>query len=473
MKHFLRGVLRRAGVREDEAGLVASSALMFFLLMGGYFLVRPLRDALGIGGDEMELNTLIYAVSGVMILAVPVYGLLVRQFPRRVLVPWIFRASGVLLACFFLVFAVVGLEGEGSRWPARVFFVFVSVYNLFVVSVFWSVMADVFRLEQGKRLFALVSIGGTIGALGGSALVGALSGLAPLGGIPVVVWGVLISALTLELSAQCFAVVERRMPPEDDGQRRGPSIVSGLTATLRSPYLLGVCAYMMLSSIVWTLLYLEQGAVFRQHLDTTEQRSQLFAIIDVSYNALTLVLQLFLAGHAMRLLGVTFALVALPVVAVVGFLALGAFSGADSASLWYGVAPAIWAFGAFQVVRRGVHYGLSKPARSALFTVVDRDEKYKAKCFIDTCVYRAGDAAGTMVSDVVNRGVLQVSGALAIPVGSVTYVAAGFASVWAIVGFALGRSVHRRGLDVPAGPADATPEPVQAHPITPSPGVSV
>ncbi len=427
----MKRLARDFGVADGEARVVALSALMFFVLMGGYFLVRPVRDAMGIAGGVRQLEWLILVTAGAMLIAAPIYAWAVRRYPRRRFVPLAMRLFALVLLGFFGLFLMTGTSGEVAVWPGRIFYVWVSVYNLFIVSIFWSVMSDCFHLEPSKRLFGLISIGGTLGAICGSAVMGTLTQWEPLFGVGMPVWAMLISAASLEISARCFGEIDRAHPAEDQHHEIVPSLWSGVTATLRSPYLLGICAYITLSSVVWTLLYIEQGRIVASHVAADGSRIALFARIDVAYNTLALAMQLFIAGRVMNKLGVGFALALLPAIGAVGFLMLPVLSGSDSVVLGY--APVIWGLVIFQVVRRAVQYGLSKPARSTLFTVVGRDERYKAKCFIDTYVYRTGDAAGAGLSRW-----------LSATVGGVPYVAAGIAIVWMGTGIALGISQRRR-----------------------------
>ena len=425
MSVWARRAARVIGVCEGEARIVTRSALMFFLLMGGYFLVRPLRDTLGISRGHEALERLIVVSALVMLLVAPVYAWGVHRLERSRLVPVVLRLCALGLVVFFGVFAVVGLEYALAGWA---FYVFVSVCNLFVVSVFWSVMSDCFCLACSKRLFGLVSVGGTLGAVVGGLVTGLFAGVHV--GLPAPVWAVLVSAVTLELASRCFSAIDRERPSVREDDALTPSVLSGITAIVRSRYLAGVCVYVTLSSVVWTLLYIEQGRIVDAHVASDADRIALFAAIDVVSNALAMVVQLFLAGAVMRRLGVGFALAALPAIGVLGFLALPAL-GSEASVL--GVAPVLVGLVVFQVVRRAAQFGISKPARATLFTVVDRDQRYKAKSVIDTYVYRSGDALGAGVSRWIGS----------VGVG-VPYFAAVLAGVWLVSGIALGVAQSRR-----------------------------
>ncbi|GAB4549685.1 MAG: MFS transporter [Phycisphaerales bacterium] len=428
MSAWAHRAARMLGVEEGEARVVSLSALLFFLLMGGYFLVRPVRDALGIAGGADDLEPLILTSAGVMLLIAPIYAWGVHRLERRRFVALVLRVCAMGMVCFFALFAVVGLE---HLWGGRAFYVFVSVYNLFVVSVFWSVMADCFRLEPSKRLFGLISVGGTLGGVCGALAMGLLSGVPIVFGAPV--WAMLICAVTLELAVRCFRAIDAERPHDHVPDPVAPSVWTGLTAICRSRYLMGVCAYITLSSVVWTLLYIEQGRLIEAHVEHASGRIALFAGIDVASNALALAMQLFAAGFVMRRMGVGIALALLPAIGVVGFLALPLLPAHGAV---FGFAPVIWGLIAFQVVRRSVQFGIAKPARATLFTVVGRDERYKAKALIDTYVYRSGDALGA--------GLSRWIGAAGSTGPALPYIAAGLAGVWLVTGLALGASQRRR-----------------------------
>ncbi|MEM1424832.1 MAG: hypothetical protein AAGH64_12630, partial [Planctomycetota bacterium] len=346
------------------------------------------------------------------------------------------RVCAAVMLGFFALFATLGLD---HAYAGPAFFVFVSVYNLFIVSVFWSVMADRFRLECSKRLFGLISVGGTLGGVVGALAMGLSSGASF--GVAAPVWAVFVSAITLEVAARCFRAIDRVRTHTDPARDIAPGVLTGVTAILRSRYLRGVCAYITLSSVVWTLLYIEQGRIIGAHVASDADRIAIFAAIDVASNALAVVVQLFASGFIMRRFGVGVALALLPAIGVAGFLALPTLP-AETAT---GLAPVVWGLIVFQVLRRGVQFGVSKPARATLFTVVGPDERYKAKSVIDTYVYRSGDALGAGASKWL------VGAGAALP-----YVAAGLAFLWLLSGVALGASQKKRagiaGSSVAQGP---------------------
>jgi len=272
--------------------------------------------------------------------------------------------------------------GVAPELLARAFFVWISVFNLFVVSVFWSFMVDLYSNEQGKRLFGLIAAGGSAGAIAGPALTAALA--VPLGIANLL----LVSVLFLSAAVACIhrLLAWDTQPgarlgaePAGTGSAIGGSIWGGIRTVLTSGYLLGACLYIVLFSLLFTFLYFEQARIMATDFDSGAERTRVFALVDLAVNVLALLLQALLTGRLLAWLGVAGTLALLPAVAVVGFVLVGAF-------------PTLAVIIAFQIVRRAGEYAVAKPARELLFSVLDRERKYKAKNFIDTVVFRGGDA---------------------------------------------------------------------------------
>jgi AAA family ATP:ADP antiporter len=275
-------------------------------------------------------------------------------------------------------------------WIGRVFFVWTSVFNLFVVSVFWSFMTDLYRPAQSQRLFGLVAVGGTLGAILGSTITSALVPL--LGPVNLL----LVSAVLLEIAARAAGALDGREaslgrdagPEEADatgGQGAaviGGGVFDGIRDVARSPYLLGIAALMLLFTIASTFLYFQQAAIVARVFEGAPQaRTRLFARIDLAVNVLTLATQVFLTGRMLRWLGVALSLALLPLLSLIGFGILGS-------------APVLAVLVVFQVLRRAGNFAIQRPAREVLYTILPRTDKYKAKNFNDTFVYRVGDQLG-------------------------------------------------------------------------------
>jgi AAA family ATP:ADP antiporter len=406
-------------VRREEIGAVLVSAAYFFLLLSAYYVLRPVRETLGIARGKEELRWLFLATVTAMFLLNPLFGWMVSRWPRRRFIPATYLFFAANLAGFYVL-----LRGgfEADAWAGRVFYVWLSVFNLFVVAVFWAFMADVWSASQARRLFPLIAVGGTIGGFTGARLTKAL--VEPLGPANLL----LVSAALLLAATACAALIGRRSGgrgPIDAGQA-GASLPrdgawGGLLQTARSPYLLGICGYVLAYTVTSTLLYFQQAEIVAGYSEDHIARARAFANIDELTNAAALVLQLLVTGRVMRRCGLGVALAALPIATVAGFAALLA-------------APTLGMITAVQVVRRSANYGLAKPARDALYTVLSREEKYKAKAFIDTFVYRAGDAAGTGTD-----ALIAIMGA---GVGAVAATAMVIGGGWALLAAGLGRA-HR------------------------------
>lgn len=405
----------------EGRGLVWACAY-FFCLLSSYYVVRPLRDALGIAGSENQLTWLYSGTLVGTLLLNPVFGAVVSRWPRRVFIPVVYR---LLTACLLGFWALLLLLAEPGRTAVgRVFFVWVSVFNLFAVSVFWGFMADLFRTEQGKRLFGLIGVGGTLGAMVGASTTAMLAeAVGPTNLL-------LISALLLEGAAlsvgrltRLFRVDVRREEAPAEGIPPGHGAWRGIRLSATSPYLRLVAAFLFLFAGTSTFLYFEQARIVRAALQDHAQRTALFARIDLAVNSLVLVLQCFFTGRILRGLGVGPALALLPAITLAGFAALAA-------------APTVAVITVFQTVRRASEYAVVRPARELLFTVVTREEKYSCKTLLDTVVPRSADLAGAW-TDRLAAAWLSMSGGSAV-------VAIPAAAVWGGVALRLGRWQRER-----------------------------
>jgi AAA family ATP:ADP antiporter len=415
----LHKTLRRAvDVEPGEVGALLLGFAYFFCLLSGYYLLRPLRDAFGLAGGKDELQWLFTATFFVMLPLVPVFCWLVRSLPPQKFVPIVYR----FFIANILIFSVLIASGVKEVHVARVFFVWTSVYNLFVVSIFWSVLADCFSSAQGKRLFGFIAAGGTAGAFVGPAL--AASMIKALGPVALT----LASALLLEIALQCckrllksrvaIAAAEERNGVNGGDREIGGGILAGATLMLRSPYLMGIVIYIFLHTSAATFLYFEQGRIVAEQLKTTAERTAYFAQVDMAVSILTLALQFFITGKLLRRFGVTFALFMLPLAAAISFASL---------SIW----PNLLCLAIVQSARRAADYAFSRPGREVLFTVLDREAKYKAKNFIETVVYRGGDALSGWFSTGLT--------ALGLGFGAITLLLSPLLAFWAWLSVRLGR----------------------------------
>ena len=422
-RHILAKI---ANIKLEERAAVLWSFLYFFSLLCSYYIIRPIRDEMGVQGGVDNLQWLFTATFFAMLAIVPLFGWISSRYPRKTFLPVAYYFFIANLLIFYLSFNM-GLE---AVYIARVFFVWVSVFNLFVVSVFWSLMVDVFSNEQSKRLFGFIAAGGTVGAISGPALTSFLA--VPLGKINLL----LLSALFLSLAVVCmkriihwqvYAQQADRQPEMkntgvDKDKAMGGSIVDGVKLVFSSPYLLGICLLILLYTTLSTFLYFQQAQIISDNFIDSNTRTSVFATIDLSVNTLTLVFQLLITGRLVQLIGLAWTLALIPLLLAVGFLALG-------------IAPIVIVLIVVQVVRRAGNYAIMRPAREMLYVVVGRESKYKAKNFIDTAVYRGGDA----VSSWVYTGLK----AMGLNIASIALIAVPLSLLWAWVAYRMGRWQQR------------------------------
>lgn len=409
----------------------------FFCLLSGYYILRPLRDEMGIAAGVENMQWLFTGTFVAMLLVVPLFGAASARIRRSRLVPAVYAFFVANILAFWVLFRAV----EDPAWVARGFFIWVSVYNLFVISVFWSFMADLFRREQARRLFGFVAAGGSAGAIVGPAVAATLA--QPLGHVNLL----LITAALLALAIVCVARLTHwaraEGAAEADSDDRlatrespmGGSILAGIRLVLESRYLQGICVFLLLHTAIATFLYFQQAYVIEDAFDDPAARTSVFAGIDLAANALAVTLQLFLTGRIVTRLGLALTLALVPLITVLGLSALA-------------IAPVLPVLVLLQVLRRGGDYGITRPGREMLYTVVSAETKYKAKNFIDTVVYRGGDAAtGWLVAGVIGLGA---------GTAGIALVALPFAALWAWTGFRLGRQFD-------STPARTMPKPAAAR----------
>jgi len=411
---------RIVAVEKDEVGPMLWAALYYFLLFAAYFIIRPIRDEMGVESGVRNLSWLFLGTLLGMLLVHPLFTGLVSRLPRRVFIPLSYTFFAINLIAFWYAFQV--LSGSSGIWAGRVFFIWTSVFNLFVVSIFWSLMSDLFRPEQAKRLFGFVAIGGTLGAVVGSA-VPAFFGerVNPTSFL-------LVSASLLGLAMLAANRLMRSAPRSEAGSSPiaksdanapvGGGVLDGIRTALSSPYLLGIVGYMLLYTITATFLYFQQAEIVESSFSDRAARTVFFARVDLVVNSLTAIIQIFFTGRIVRRIGIALSLAVLPLVCILGFVAVG-------------IAPTLWTIAAFQVLRRTGNYAVSRPCREMLYTVLPREAKYKAKNFIDTFVYRFGDQTGAWSYD----GLAY----LGLGAAAISMVAAPLAAVWLLIGLWLGR----------------------------------
>ncbi|CAG9167640.1 NTP/NDP exchange transporter [Cupriavidus pampae] len=422
-------ILRGFGLRPGETGAVVAAFLFFFCLFASYFMLRPVRETMGIAGGVRNLQWLFTATFVVMLVAIPIYGAVCAWLPRRRFVPWVYA----FFIANLLGFAFATQQAPDNVWLARVFYVWLSVFNLFVVSVAWSLMADVFRPSQARRLFALIAAGASAGGLAGPVLGGWLVERIGLTGLMLLSAALLAATLPgvgylFGWRGRAGAGVVATDDPLPGGRSADPShavgggLWAGLTLVVRSRYLLGISLFVILLATASTFLYFEQARLVAEAYPSRAQQTQVFSALDAIVQALTIVVQLFFSGRVARRYGVTALLTSVPVLVTVGFVVLA-------------LHPTFAVLAGAMIVRRVGEYAMLRPGREMLFTVVDPETKYKAKNVIDTAVYRAGDAVSAWVKTAID--------ALSGHPAAVALAGAVLAIAWAVLGWWLGR--HHEG----------------------------
>ena len=404
-------------VRPAEMRALGWSWLYIFCVLSSYYIVRPIRDEMGVAGGVENLQWLFTGTLLGMIVVNPPFAALVAKLPRVRFIAVAYRFFMVNLLIFIVLLHMA--TADQHIWVGRLFFIWTSVFNLFVVSVFWALMVDVFDSDQGKRLFGFIAAGATLGGIAGSSITASLAK-----GVPATY--LLLGSVVL-LEAAVFSV--RRLSRLSDALHRRPAgesrepviggnILSGVTHAFKSPYLINVSIYILLFAITSTFLYFQQAEIARQSFADRGARTAFFARVDLWVNVLTLGAQLFLTGRVLRVIGVGLALAVLPALSVLGFGTLA-------------MTPTISVLVVYQVLRRAGNFAFARPTREVLFTVVPREDKYKAKSFIDTVIYRTGDQVGAWS--------YAALGFLGLAMTGISIVAVPISIAWLLNGLWLGR----------------------------------
>ena len=420
-----RQLARLAKVEPRETGAVLASFFLFFFVLGSYFAVRPVRETIAtlLGRERVADLWLYTALFSIAI--VPIYGWLVARVRRGVLLPAIYGGVALILAGIGSSLQI----DEGNLGIGAFFYVWISVLNLMLVSVFWSFLLEMFDSEQAKRLFGFVAAGGTLGALIGPFTAGMLvdrignAGVLYLGAAgflgAIVCQRVLINIWNRDGSGRENADVA---PRTDHGLGGNP--FAGISIVLRSPYLLGIALFVVLLSAVNTFLYFEQLRIVSDSFTDTKQRTEMFATIDFIVQSLTIVSQLFLTGRIASALGVRSLLTFVPVVMILGFALLSVFNV-------FGMIATLL------VVRRFGEYSFIRPGREMLWSRLDTETKYKAKSFVDVPVYRAADYVGAQAKTAIEAMGTSPAGA--------ALIGSALAAIWAVNGWLLGRRHDSNG----------------------------
>jgi len=433
-------LLRRLVVLQPgEAPALLASFATLLCTFTSYAMLRPVRDALGITSGLETIPYLFWGVFAAMLLLQPVYGWLTSRFPRSLFLPWVYMFFAANLVMFWLWFRVA----EDHTWIARSYYVWVSVFNLFVLAAFWGLMADVFTREQAGRLFGFIWAGASSGGVIGPFIDKKLA--VPVGAINLLLIsaGLLLLALVFMRQVIRWQRAAAARPPgaaaavpdaraTADGQRGiGGGVLAAFSQVFRSPYLLGIAAFVLLMTWVNTFFYLEQQAFVAKVFTSADQRTRFFASIDLYVQMASLAMQFLLFSRLYRWFGMRALLASVPLMMTAGYAL-------------YALVPAFMVLVIVYAVRRVADYAITRPCRDSLFTVVSREEKYQAKSLIDTFAYRGGDATSGTLHKLLVEG-------LGAGHSAVGWIGALISAVWTVLALGLGRGFQQRG----ASPAEA------------------
>ncbi|MFN0059911.1 MAG: NTP/NDP exchange transporter [Planctomycetota bacterium] len=432
LRNLLRKVVR---YEPHELRALLWAFAFFYFVLAAYYVLRPLRESFAVKA-ELDLLASFSLTFGIMLIVMPLYELLVARFQRRMLVALVYRFFMLQIGAFWLLFAF--FDAGKSPGISQCFFVWLTVFNVLIVAVFWSVLVDLFNKDQGRRLFGFIAAGGTFGALSGSIVTSTVA--QQIGSANIFV----ISFCLLEAAVQCsrYAVRAGRaasttantpvLASARDAENahgsdsRGPRLFTGLQFVLRSNLLLFIALYLLCATISASFGYAQQNAVVRAQQLEDDARTQLFANINLVGQLLAGLLQAVFAARIVRRFGLGVTLAVLPVFHVLANLTLGCSPY---------LAPMFELVIIMDVLRRGIGLGLTTPAREVLFTTLPSEQKYPAKYFIDTVVFRGGDA--------VALAIYRVTGAAA-DIATTALLVAPLGLVWAALALLLGR-LHADG----------------------------
>ncbi|HSY06346.1 MAG TPA: MFS transporter [Steroidobacteraceae bacterium] len=431
---MLSQLLRRLVVLQPgEAPVLLASFATLLCTFSSYTMLRPVRDALGITSGLETIPYLFWAVFVCMLLLQPVYGWLTSRFPRSLFLPWVYLFFAANLVLFWVWFRVQ----TDHTWIARSYYVWVSVFNLFVLAAFWGLMADVFSREQAGRLFGFIWAGASSGGVIGPFIDRKLA--VPVGAVNLLLIsaGLLLLALVFMRPVIQWQRAGGARPPQaasatpearaGAGTRGGigGGVLAAFTQVFRSPYLLGIAAFVLLMTWVNTFFYLEQQAFVAKAFTSADQRTRFFASIDLYVQIASLAMQFLLFGRLYRWFGMRALLASVPLLMTAGYAL-------------YALVPAFMVLVVVYAVRRVADYAITRPCRDSLFTVVSREEKYQAKSLIDTFAYRGGDATSGSLHKLLVEG-------LGAGHAAVGWIGALIAAVWAVLALGLGRAFQQRG----------------------------
>jgi AAA family ATP:ADP antiporter len=413
------------GIRRDELVAVAWSFAYFFCVLSAYYIIRPVREMVSSAGPD-TIPYLFIGTFVTMMFATTVFGWVASRYPRRTFLPWVYLFFISNIVIFWFVFSQAIDDEHEYVWLGRVFFVWVSVFNLFVVSVFWSFMADIYTREQGRRLFGFITSGGSIGALLGGLVTSRMvvdigfQNLFPISAAMLLIAVFCISRLKDWVHHEHEDEIEQTV---ESDKPLGGSPFAGITHVLASKYFLGIAVSSVIASLLGTALYMFAAELVNEAITSADERTRFFSNMNNWQNLLALLIQMFAVRQVVTRFGIGRSLVLFPIVTIIGFAVLA-------------LDPTLMAVAVLTVVRRALGFGFTKPSTDMLYSVVTPEEKYKAKNFIDTAIYRGGDVVGTWT--------IRLMSVLGMGMAAISTVMLPFAALSAAIALWLGREYKRQ-----------------------------
>ena len=425
-----RTLARACDIRPEETRATLASFLLVLMLMASYYILRPLRDAMASDWTDAEVSWLWTFTFILSTIAVSVYGAAVTRVRIERLVPSLYGFFALSFALFYL-----GTQYMTDRVLLdKSFYLWISLFSLFHISVFWSFMADTFSKPQATRLFGFIGAGASIGAIAGPALAALLVG--GLGTEPLLLIASALTLLTVPIVHWLQRLKRTDLRNLDiaaskgDFEYIGGNPLAGFSEFLQSRYLLAIGLFIFFYTSIGSFVYFELKNLLADY--DRETRSQIWASIDLVVNSLTVVIAAFATGRIAKHMGLSFTLASVPVLIGIGLLVLAA-------------APMVSVVVALQIIRRAGNYAISRPAREMLFTAVDREVRFKAKPVIDIVIYRGGDMLNAWAFTGLTQG-------LGLGMAAVAVCGTGIAAMWAVTGIYLGRRFREMN------PPDAIPD---------------
>jgi AAA family ATP:ADP antiporter len=414
------------GLEKDEYLAVAWSFAYFFCVLASYYVLRPVRESMAIGSGPNTIPLLFMGTFVTMMFATPIFGWVASRYPRRTFLPWVYLFFILNILIFWAVFTIA-VDGQTDHvWLGRIFFIWLSVFNLYVVSVFWSFMADIYTREQGRRLFGFITAGGSIGALAGGVATSVLVVQIGFQNLFPIAAGLLLVAV------YCITRLRRWVEQKhvDDIAQTvasdkpiGGNPFSGITHVFSSKYFSGIAASSIIASLLGTALYMFMAQMVSDEIPESDEQVRFFSNINNATNMLALLGQAFGVRRVVQRFGIGVSMSLLPIVSIAGFILVA-------------VQPTLMIVALITVIRRGLGFGFTKPTTDMLYSVVTPEDKYKTKNFIDTAVYRSGDLLGSWSI----TGLTLIGFATSL----VSIAMLPFAAVWGAIALWLGRDYRRR-----------------------------